>query len=526
MRLIWLINIFFIAGTFNFLLAQIPIRWSWGGSGNETVVDLKRSSNYFIVSGYYNLPFEWANFSLNHQGGDDIFLAALDDGGNPVWIKNGGSLQNDKIGGIAISQNNSIVIAGSYWGNLNFSGISLETENHPKEGFVSIFSEEGELKWTKTIRGSSSKEITSLTFLENDNLCITGYFSDTLYIDSLTLVASGDLDGFYTCMDDFGKLVHLLSFGGSGNVFPQKMVAQDSTSLFIAGNFNGSIKIEKDSISANTRDDDIFILKVNNKGQKEWLKKAGGVHTDNITSANIDHSGILVLGGTFVGTLTMENTIALSSDEGFGDGFLLGVSTDGKALWGKKIGGANFQTVRTLSEDFASGLFFKRLTAEGGFDFSSTKENLQFFNLKFNRLSGAIEKINVYENQGNYFPNISLVWEGRFLSGGSFSQGYLNIESSGGFDALVWDSDFFVKRKDWNIGRLGISIYPNPTSDYLYWKSDREIKSFTIYDSMGKVYLNGIPNLEIPVARLPKGSCFILFVDNEGISEVLQFKKI
>lgn len=525
MRLICFINIFLIAGTFNFLLAQIPIRWSWGGPGNETLLDLKRSSNYFIVSGYYNRPFEWANYSLNHQGGDDIFLAALDDEGDPVWIKNGGSLQNDKIGGIAISKNNDIAIAGSYWGNLNFSGFSLETENHPKEGFVSIFSEDGELKWTKTIKGSSSKEITSLTFLENQNICLTGYFSDTLNIESETIVASGDLDGFFACMDNSGNLIYLGRFGGTGNVFPQKIVAKDSHSIFIAGNFDGFIKIDQDSISANTRDDDIFILKVNKNGQEEWLKKAGGVHTDNITSANIDHSGILVLGGTFVGTLAMENTIALSSDEGFGDGFLIGISSDGKALWGKKLGGSNLQTVRTLSEDFASGLFFRRLTAEGGFDFSSPKENPQFFNLKFNRLTGAIEKINVYENLGNYFPNTSLVWEGRFLSGGSFSQGYLNLESSGGFDALIWDTDFFVKRRDWNKLKLGISIFPNPTQEYLYWKSDREIKSFTIYDSMGKFYLNGVSTSAISLSPLPIGSYFVLFTDSQGNSEVLKFNK-
>jgi len=526
MKLIWLINIFFIAGTFNFLLAQIPIRWNWGGPGNETLLDLKRSSNYFIVSGYYNRPFEWGNYSLNHQGGDDFYLAALDDKGNPVWIKNGGSLQNDKIAGIAISKNNDIAIAGSYWGNLNFSGFSLETENHPKEGFVSIFSEEGKLKWAKTIKGSSSKEITSLTFLENQNLCLTGYFSDTMYIDSITIIASGVLDGFYTCLDDSGKLIHLGSFGGSGNVFSQKMVTMDSNSIFIAGNFDGSIKIDEDSISSNTKDDDIFILKLKSNGQKEWLKKAGGVHTDNITSANIDHSGILVLGGTFVGTLAMENTIALSSDEGFGDGFLIGISSDGKALWGKKLGGSNLQTVRTLSEDFASGLFFRRLTAEGGFDFSSPKENPQFFNLKFNRLTGAIEKLNVFENFGNYFPNTSLVWEGSFFSGGSFSQGFLNLQSSGGFDALIWNTDFFVKRNEFNKERLEISIFPNPGSDFLYWKSDAEIKRFTIYDSMGKIYHYGVPTFGISLSNLPIGSYFIVFSDTEGKSEVLQFKKI
>ena len=525
MKLIWVINIFLIAGTFNFLASQSKIKWPLGGLGNESILDLKRSSKYFIVSGSYTYPFIWNNDTLKHFGGEDIFLAALNEEGDPVWIQYGGSSENDKLGGIAVSDNNSVALAGSFWGKLNLPAFSLETIKHPKEGFISVFSEDGEFMWAKNIRGTSSKEITSVVFLKNENLCITGYFSDTIFVDSLKLVSHGLLDGFFVCFESSGNTLRIEKLGGTGNIFPQKILAGDSNSIFITGNFDGSILLSEDSIFSNTGDDDIFVAKFNSKADLEWLKKGGGVHTDNVLTADISESGVLIIGGTFVGTLQMDNMISLSSDEGFGDGFLIGISNKGIPSWGKKFGGTNFQSVRSISNNYASGLFFRKLTTEDGFDFSTAQETPQFFNIKINPINGELEKINVFENQGNYFPNTSLLWGDKFLSGGSFSQKYLDIFSMGGFDGLIWETDLSVRRNEIRYNNFEINIFPNPVNEKLFWTSEIEIDRISIFDSEGKIHSMSMSSNEIEVSHLKEGIYYILFETIDGLFKALKFVK-
>jgi hypothetical protein len=65
----------------------------------------------------------------------------------------------------------------------------------------------------------------------------------------------------------------------------------------------------------------------------------------------------------------------------------------------------------------------------------------------------------------------------------------------------------------------GIEIYPNPVSDVLYIKSDREIISLNIYDIRGRLQMtvNGGANMcEIDIRHLVKGAYIVKVITDVG----------
>jgi hypothetical protein len=521
----WILNIFLIASSFNILDGQNYFSWSWGSKQSDAVSDLKGSSKYIIVSGHYEDSFDWNKHLISHYGQDDIYLAALDLFGNPVWVEFGGGSRDERASGIAINTLNQIAFAGSYWEKAQFSSFQLASESHPKECFITLFTEDGNLIWLRKIMGTSIKEISSIVFLTNQNLCVTGYFSDSLIVENEILTAKGGIDGFFACYNSSGNLMNVGNFGGSGNVFAKKILAGDSNSIIIAGNYDGAILLEKDSIFANTRDDDIFILKLNETGKPNWLKKAGGVHSDMLNTATLSPTGIILLGGTFVGNLTIDNTLTISSDDGFGDAFLIGLSQDGIPLWAQKFGGPNFQTIRTLDANYASGLYSGNLQLGEALNFTSTLQNFQFFSLEYDPSNGAIIEADVFENQGTFFPNSMSFNRGLLYTGGSFSEGFFGIPGSGNFDALVFGKDNTVNLVNPHFDIFDITVFPNPTSESIYWTTKENIIQCLITDITGKSIYHANPQNSIDIKELSPGIYWITFINELNLKKSIQFVK-
>jgi hypothetical protein len=68
-------------------------------------------------------------------------------------------------------------------------------------------------------------------------------------------------------------------------------------------------------------------------------------------------------------------------------------------------------------------------------------------------------------------------------------------------------------------GDIGLEIYPNPVSDFLYIKTDQEIISLNIYDMQGRVQMaiNGGDNMcEVDVRHLIKGTYIVKVITDGG----------
>ncbi|MBO6201355.1 MAG: T9SS type A sorting domain-containing protein, partial [Chryseobacterium sp.] len=61
-----------------------------------------------------------------------------------------------------------------------------------------------------------------------------------------------------------------------------------------------------------------------------------------------------------------------------------------------------------------------------------------------------------------------------------------------------------------------ISIFPNPSSDFIHIKSDEEIRSIKIYDIKGSL-IKSDNTSKIDISALPKGNYIISIETRSGI---------
>jgi len=208
--------------------------------------------------------------------------------------------------------------------------------------------------------GSTANDV-GLTLAQDksSNLYLTGYFSDKLIIGSDTLLNAGGQDIFLAKYDSSGTLLWVRGAGGSGNDDGNALCVDDSNNVYVAGSIGTTAIFGSDTLTT-FGIDDCFLAKYTPNGQLLWAKNMGGTGTDGISFLAIDHTGHLIINGTFSNTAHFDNDSVIS--KGGYDGFLASYTTNGHLLWLKSGGGTGDDYYMSLTIDagnniLSSGLF-------------------------------------------------------------------------------------------------------------------------------------------------------------------------
>lgn len=157
--------------------------------------------NVYIASSFQgNVDFNpgIGIFNMSSMGNNDIFISKLDSGGNFVWAKQIGDVNNDFGYAIAIDEYENTYITGSFWGNVDFDpniGTFYLTSS-TGSGFFLKLDVSGNLIWAKQIGGVGS----SIVLDTYNNIYTTGMFSGSFDFDPsanvFNLTSFGSLDTY------------------------------------------------------------------------------------------------------------------------------------------------------------------------------------------------------------------------------------------------------------------------------------------------------------------------------------------
>jgi hypothetical protein len=125
------------------------------------------------------------------RGACDMFVTKFNAGGARQWLQLVGTSGLETAGGLAVSANGTLVIAGTTNGNF-----SPEAFNGEQTGFVAKLDSSGSTKWLRSFGGSSNPQIQSTTsgytpaIDSLGNVIVTGYCIGV--IDGLSTIATGN----------------------------------------------------------------------------------------------------------------------------------------------------------------------------------------------------------------------------------------------------------------------------------------------------------------------------------------------
>ena len=337
----------------------------WGKSFGSSLSDYGASAAKSYDGGYFVGGFTekkdgdvTGNFHIGSNVSPDFWLMKLDANGNKLWDKCFGGAEYDIVYSMTPGPNGGVVVAGetsSIDGDLD--GLS------PNAPFLAIsLDANGQVIWKKTFGGSPTDLYPVITNTsDNGYIMIGASFGDATETDVLVIKINQN-----------GEQLWTKTFAGSGEDLPWSIIEDDDESIVITGHtFSSDGDFSGDNANGN-----IFVMKLNEKGEMKWTKFYGGNGTDDGRAiAKVDD-------GYFIAGVTKSTEGELTTAYGNHDYYVLKIDKNGRKLWQKSYGGSGIDQLWGAGSTLDDGVVVAGYSASSDHDIVNPKGGADFFVLK------------------------------------------------------------------------------------------------------------------------------------------------
>ncbi|MCK5050684.1 MAG: SBBP repeat-containing protein [Candidatus Cloacimonetes bacterium] len=302
---------------FSFLLfAQTP-DWQWatqaGGNsydqGSGIAIDDNGSS---YVTGTFRSTATFGSYSLTSSGSSDIFVAKMDANGNWLWATQAGGISSNYGYAIAIDDNGNSYVTGLFGGTITFGSYSL-TSSGNWDIFIAKIDSNGNWLWATKAGGVSNDGGYVITIDDNGNSYVTGWFYSYLAtFGPYSLTSSGSSDIFVAKMDANGNWLWAKQAGGISCDYGYGITTDDNGNSYVTGCFADTATFGSYSLTSSGYQD-VFVAKMDANGNWLWATKAGGTFDDKGNGITLDDAGNSYVTGWFYETVTFGSYSLTSS---------------------------------------------------------------------------------------------------------------------------------------------------------------------------------------------------------------------
>ncbi|MHA2362552.1 MAG: SBBP repeat-containing protein [Candidatus Hodarchaeales archaeon] len=280
-----------------------------GGSGDERGEAIAVTSNDEVyVTGSTtsdNFPITDDAYNSTYSGNKDAFLLRLSNNGDLEWSSYFGGIKEDVSLSMAIDTDDNIIIGGYTYSNETFPTI-WGTESSMEgniDGFVSVFSPEGNLSWSNYFGGGGLEFIYDIASDSQNGIIITGLTSsdnieeldefDSTYgdqNDSFILKYYSDITMGYRVL--WGSYL-----GGNGTDISQDVAIDDEDNIIVIGYTNSTDFPLNYSYDSLTGKNDTFLTKFSSQGDLLFSTLIGGTGDDYGRGLLVDKQNTILITG-------------------------------------------------------------------------------------------------------------------------------------------------------------------------------------------------------------------------------------
>lgn len=342
---------------FNYTLAQIP-PFEWAGSSGGTQTDNIHGMNIDYQGNVINVgrfrgiadydPGTGSNSIQANGSSFNTYIQKVNPDGTLAWVKSllGASNSNYANSASSDSQGN-IYITGMFSGTVDFNpnvGINNLTSTQISDAYILKLNALGDLIWIKTIdMNTGLSEGISIVVDYNDDLIVAGNYQGTADFDPGPAIVNetsfGSDDVFILKLNNNGNYMWHKVVGGVNVDQVSSVDVNNVNDVFIAGTFSSTADLEAGVGTTNITAlgvSDIFIEKLDETGDFQWVKTFGGTGDDYVSSIKIDINGNIINTGRFAGSMDIDPgtfTTTLSAI-GTSDIYVQKLDYNANFLWG------------------------------------------------------------------------------------------------------------------------------------------------------------------------------------------------
>lgn len=280
----------------------------------------------------------------------NYFVMKYDSAGNSQWVIQSGSAVDTVARAVAIDASGNIYVAGDTAGNIggqtNYAGGSTDA-------FVAKYDANGNLLWTRLLGTTGDDGAYGIAADASGNVYVTGNTTGSF----ATFTNAGGTDIFVAAFDTNGTSLWVKQFGTAKDDHAGAIALDRAHSaLYVAGGTKGGLNgnSNADTTATAGTTNDLFVMKFDTSGSALWTKQFGTAQDDDAHGVATDSAGNVYLTGYTSGSL--DGTTTTSNP----DIFLVKYDATGARQWTKQLGStqtdnANAVTVAGDGSVFLAG---------------------------------------------------------------------------------------------------------------------------------------------------------------------------
>lgn len=243
--------------------------------------------------------------NVKSKGGTDALLIKLGANGDTEWVKSFGGRYDDTILHVAVDANSNVFVQGVFKDQADFGGKTPLKAGGGSDNDVVLakYDTNGDHVWSQRFGNAFNDVAGGLAVDPSGQITIAGSFENKGSIsfgqgDDHTSL--GEADVYVARFTNDGKLVWAKSYGGERVDVANDVVVDSAGNAIVTGWFEGMVQFGKDTVtSKGGNNKDVFVLKVDAKGQTLWQQTFGDKDHDQGRALALDDKGNVIVSGLY-----------------------------------------------------------------------------------------------------------------------------------------------------------------------------------------------------------------------------------
>lgn len=338
------------------------IIWTISAGGTDTEIGygirVDKSDNVYVL-GYFSGTANFGTLSIKSAGSSDVFVAQLNSKGVFQWVKGFGGTGTDYGYALAVDDSGNSYITGAFRDSVVMGSTTLSSKGG-EDIFVAKLDNKGAVAWAAGNGGSTSSSSNerghAIAVDATGNVYVTGRYYSSLTWDAASLTSKGSSDVFVLKFDTTGKVVWGASGGGSSIDLGLGLTLDKQGNVYITGQFSSSgADFDTTKLTSNGSYD-VFVAKVDTTGKWSWAVGMGGKNADAGFGIGVDSTGNIYTAGYF-DTKATFGSVVLSDAGTSQEIYLAQITPAGKIAGALRVGGADDDRAINLTVDSKDNIF-------------------------------------------------------------------------------------------------------------------------------------------------------------------------
>jgi hypothetical protein len=193
----------------------------------------------------------------NSKGDWDLFVVQLDDAGLHTWSRTFGDTSPQTAAGVAINAQDDLVLAGSFYGTVDFGSGAVPSAGG-EDVYVAKLDNSGNALWANGYGDPQAQHMVDVAVDPTGDIVITGAFNSMIGFGPATLFSAGSNDVFVAKLDGQGGARWSQRFGDVESQTSAKLAITPFGTIVVVGDFHGGINFGQGLLQS-AGGDDLFV---------------------------------------------------------------------------------------------------------------------------------------------------------------------------------------------------------------------------------------------------------------------------